>query len=155
MNIRYTVLIAAFLIAVAGGLIWSANHYRDKYLAEQKRADIAELGLKSATATITDMTTRQRDVAALDAKYSRELADAQSQIETLRGDVATGKRRLQLAATCTQKASTTGAASLDDGESPQLTADAELNYWRLRAGIETITKQVTGLQQYIREQCLN
>nr|WP_255483500.1 DUF2570 domain-containing protein [Cedecea sp. P7760] len=27
---------------MAGGLIWSANHYHGKYLAEQKRADSAE-----------------------------------------------------------------------------------------------------------------
>ncbi|MCM4327511.1 lysis system i-spanin subunit Rz, partial [Escherichia coli] len=31
-----------------------------------------------ANATITDMQVRQRDVAALDAKYSRELADARA-----------------------------------------------------------------------------
>lgn len=154
MNFRYLAIIAAFLAAIIGALIWSANHYHSKYVGEKDRADTAELNLARANATITDMQTRQRDVAALDAKYSQELADAQSQIETLRGDVATGKRRLQLAATCATKTNTAGPASLDDGESPQLTTDAQLNYWRLRAGIETITKQVTGLQQYIREQCL-
>lgn len=154
MNLRYLAIIIAFLIAIIGALIWSANHYHSKYQDEKARADTAEQNLTQANATITDMQTRQSDVAALDTKYSQELADAQSQIETLRGDVATGKRRLQLAATCATKANTTGAASLDDGESSQLTADAELNYWRLRAGIETITKQVTGLQQYIRDQCL-
>lgn len=36
----------------------------------------------------------------------------------------------------------------------QVTADAELNYWRLRDGIATVTKQLTGLQAYVREQCL-
>ncbi|MCM5125147.1 lysis system i-spanin subunit Rz, partial [Escherichia coli] len=30
--------------------------------------------MEQANATITDMQVRQRDVAALDAKYSRELA---------------------------------------------------------------------------------
>ncbi|WP_176560436.1 lysis system i-spanin subunit Rz, partial [Escherichia coli] len=32
--------------------------------------------LKQSIATIADMQQRQRDVAALDAKYSRELANA-------------------------------------------------------------------------------
>ncbi|MCM4605718.1 lysis system i-spanin subunit Rz, partial [Escherichia coli] len=32
-----------------------------------------------ANATITDMQIRQRDVAALDARYSRELADARAE----------------------------------------------------------------------------
>ncbi|STH34608.1 Putative endopeptidase [Escherichia coli] len=40
------------------------------------------------------------------------------------------------------------------GESPGLTADAELNYYRLRSGIDKITAQVNYLQEYIRTQCL-
>ncbi|EIH2153569.1 lysis protein, partial [Escherichia coli] len=87
-----------------------------------------------------------------DAKYSRELADARAENETLRADVAAGRKRLQVAATCAK--STTGASSMGDGESPRLTADAELNYYRLRSGIDKITAQVNYLQEYIRTQCL-
>ncbi|EMV2482093.1 lysis protein, partial [Escherichia coli] len=50
--------------------------------------------------------------------------------------------------------STTGASGMGDGESPRLTADAELNYYRLRSGIDRITAQVNYLQEYIRTQCL-
>ena len=35
--------------------------------------------LKLANAAITDMQMRQRDVAALDAKYTKELADAKAE----------------------------------------------------------------------------
>ena len=42
---------------------------------------------------ITDMQMRQRDVAALDAKYTKELADAKAENDALRDDVATGRRR--------------------------------------------------------------
>lgn len=120
---------------------------------EKKRADNAEQSLSLASATITDMQTRQRDVAALDAKYTKELADANAENDRLRADVVAGKRRLQIAATCS-KDETTGTSGLVDGSSPRLTADAELNYWRLRDGIATVTKQLTGLQAYVREQCL-
>ena len=119
----------------------------------KKRADDAEQSLSLANATITDMQTRQRDVAALDAKYTKELADAQAENDRLRADVVAGKRRLQIAATCSRD-ETTGASGLVDGSSPRLTADAELNYWRLRDGIATVTKQLTGLQEYVRTQCL-
>ncbi|MCV5490923.1 lysis protein, partial [Escherichia coli] len=95
---------------------------------------------------------RQRDVAALDARYTRELADANATIESLRADVSAGRKRLQVAATCAK--STTGASGMGDGESPGLTADAELNYYRLRSGIDKITAQVNYLQEYIRTQCL-
>ena len=38
---------------------------------------------------------RQRDVAALDAKYTKELADAKAENDALRDDVAAGRRRLR------------------------------------------------------------
>lgn len=122
-------------------------------LDETKRADAAEQNLKLANATITDMQTRQRDVAALDAKYTGELKDAKATIDQLERDVASGKRRLQLNARCTTNGATS-ATSLDDGTGPRLTDSAERDYFTLRERIETVTKQLTGLQAYVREQCL-
>ena len=46
--------------------------------------------------TITDMQMRQRDVAALDAKYTKELADAKAENDALRDDGAAGRRRLHI-----------------------------------------------------------
>lgn len=150
MNISLKSLIVPgviLLLALASWLSYAS------YKSERKRANDAEQSLSLATATITDMQTRQRDVAALDAKYTKELADAQAENDRLRADVVAGKRRLQIAATCS-KDETAGASGLVDGSSPRLTADAELNYWRLRDGIDTVTKQLTGLQEYVRTQCL-
>ena len=120
---------------------------------EKKRADDAEQNLKLATATITDMKVRQRDVAALDAKYTGELQDAKATIYQLERDVATGKRRLQLNAKCSTNRATS-PTGLDDGTSPRLTDSAERDYFTLRERIETATKQIAGLQQYVSEQCL-
>ncbi|ENV4943845.1 lysis protein [Escherichia coli] len=149
MNISLKSLIVPgviLLLALASWLSYSS------YKGEKKRADDAEQSLSLANATITDMQTRQRDVAALDAKYTGELADAKETIERLHSNVIAGRKRLQVAATCAK--STTGASSMGDGESPRLTADAELNYYRLRSGIDKITAQVNYLQEYIRTQCL-
>ena len=38
------------------------------------------------------MQMRQRDVAALDAKYTKELADAKAENDALRDDAAAGRR---------------------------------------------------------------
>ena len=46
------------------------------------------------------MQMRQRDVAALDAKYTKELADAKAGNDALRDDVAAGRRRLHIKAVC-------------------------------------------------------
>ena len=45
------------------------------------------------------MQMRQRDVAALDAKYTKELAE-QAEHDALRDDVAAGRRRLHIKAVC-------------------------------------------------------
>lgn len=132
-----------FVWVVIAGKV--ANSYHDKFLQADK-------DLKLATQTITDMQTRQRDIATLDAKYTQELADAQETINQLERDVATGKRRLQLNATC--KGNTTGTSGMDDASGPRLTDSAERDYFTLRHRIETVTKQLTGLQEYVRKQCL-
>ncbi|MEP01956.1 lysis protein, partial [Salmonella enterica] len=131
---------------------WTTDHYHGNAVKYKEQRDTATHKLALANATITDMMKRQRDVAALDARYTKELADANATIESLRADVSAGRKRLQVSATCAK--STTGTSGMGDGESPRLTADAELNYYRLRSGIDKITAQVNYLQEYIRAQCL-
>ncbi|HAW3771512.1 lysis protein [Escherichia coli] len=149
---RVTAIISALVICIIVCLSWAVNHYRDNAITYKEQRDKKVSELNQATATIADMQQRQRDVAELDARYTKELADANATIESLRADVSAGRKRLQVAATCAK--STTGASSMGDGESPRLTADAELNYYRLRSGIDRITAQVNYLQEYIRTQCL-
>ncbi|HEL7978942.1 lysis protein [Escherichia coli] len=149
-RVLYVLIIV--LAVGCGALLLAIAHYRDNAITYKEQRDNAAEKLSLANATITDLQQRQRDVAALDARYTKELADANAIIESLRADVSAGRKRLQVAATCAK--STTGASSMGDGESPGLTADAELNYYRLRSGIDKITAQVNYLQEYIRTQCL-
>ncbi|MBJ8832738.1 lysis protein [Citrobacter freundii] len=120
---------------------------------ETKRADDAESLAKRRQETIDDMTVRQRDVSALDVKYTGELADAKATIDQLEHDVAAGKRRMQLNANCTANGAT-GTGGLGDASSPRLADTAERDYFTLRERIVTVTKQVGYLQNYIREQCI-
>jgi prophage endopeptidase len=141
------IIAVEFLAAVVVVLVLSSQ------LTKQKaRADSAESLAKQRQETINDMQTRQRDVAALDAKYTGELADAKASIDQLESDVAAGRMRLQLNAKC-PAGSTATSSGLGDATGPRLNDAAERDYWRLRAGIETVTGQVSYLQQYIREQC--
>ena len=86
---------------------------------------------KLANAAITDMQMRQRDVAALDAKYTKELADAKAENDALRDDVAAGRRRLHIKAVCQSVREATTASGVDNG-SPRLADTAELDYFTLR-----------------------
>ncbi|MRT14863.1 hypothetical protein GJV07_21540 [Enterobacteriaceae bacterium RIT711] len=42
MKPSYQILIALFVVSLAGGLIWSANYYHTKYQNEKQRADKSE-----------------------------------------------------------------------------------------------------------------
>ncbi len=73
---------------------------RDNAITYKAQRDKNARELKLANAAITDMQMRQRDVAALDAKYTKELADAKAENDALRDDVAAGRRRLHIKAVC-------------------------------------------------------
>ena len=140
------------VVALIGVLAFFVNHYRDNAITFKDQRDKATEKLNIANDTIDDMKVRQRDVAALDAKYTGELQDAKAIIDQLERDVASGKRRLQLNATC--KSNSSGTSGMDDAASARLTDSAERDYFTLRQQIETVTKQLTGLQEYFRTQCL-
>ena len=81
-------------------LSWVVNHYRDNAITYKAQRDKNARELKLANVAIIDMQMRQRDVAALDAKYTKELADAKAENDALRDDVAAGRRRLHDQAVC-------------------------------------------------------
>lgn len=150
---RLTAIISAVIICLIVSLGWLASHYHSNATKFKEQRDEKVKALNLANETITDMETRQRDVEALDTKYTQELFDAQNTISDLRRDVDSGKRRLQLNAKCPANGAT-AAGGLGDASGPRLTDSAEQDYWRLRDGIATVTGQVSYLQDYIRTQCL-
>ena len=92
---RVTAIISALVICIIVCLSWSLIITVITPLPTKPSATNAR-ELKLANAAITDMQMRQRDVAALDAKYTKELADAKAENDALRDDVAAGRRRLHI-----------------------------------------------------------
>ena len=143
------------LLVVCGALSLGLNHYRDNAITYKAQRDKKVSELELANATITDMQQRQRDVAALDARYSRELADARAENETLRADVAAGRKRLRINATCPGPVrEATGTARVDNATGPQLADTVTRDYFTLRERLMTMQKQLEGAQEYIRTQCI-
>ena len=97
---RVTAIISALVICIIVCLSWAVNHYRDNAITYKAQRDKNARELEVMNAAITDMQMRQRDVAALDAKYTKELADAKAENDALRDDVAAGRRRLHIKAAC-------------------------------------------------------
>ena len=102
-------------------------------------------------AAITDMQMRQRDVAALDAKYTKELADAKAENDALRDDAAAGRRRLHIKAVCQSVREATIASGVDKQCSlPRLAERTPLNgLFPTRERLTTMQKQLEGTQKYI------
>lgn len=150
---RLTAIIIAVVVCIIMSLGWAVNHYRDNATEYKKQRDEKTQALNLANATITDMTIRQRDVAALDAKYTQDLADAKKQLDDLQRCVRDGKCGLRINAKCPANGATS-SGSLGDASGPRLTDSAQRDYFTLRERIVTVTKQVGYLQDYINTQCL-
>lgn len=153
---RITTGVIISLLIVAAALAWTTDHYHGNAIRYKDQRDTATHSLKLANATITDMQTRQRDVAALDAKYTKELADAKAENDALRDDVAAGRRRLHVNATCpaVQAGKSTTAPGVDNAARPRLADSAQRDYFTLRERVKTMQKQLEATQQYISEQCM-
>ena len=94
------------------------------------------------------------DVVALDAKYTKELADAKAENDALRDDAAAGRRRLRhIKAVCQSVREATIASGVDNAASPRLADTAERDYFTLRERLITMQNNSEGTQKYINEQC--
>ncbi|ELW8194492.1 lysis protein [Yersinia enterocolitica] len=142
----------ALLLIILAGL---SLHFYNEADEWHDKADAATALAKSKQDTIDQIETQRQAVAAIDIKYTKELADAKSENERLRADIASGTKRLQLNATCTSPVSkTTGPSSIPDDASPRYDAEFERNYLSLRERIGIATSQINGLQAYITNVCL-
>ncbi|ENS3234343.1 lysis protein [Salmonella enterica] len=151
---RVTFAFIVFMVAAVAVLGFTTDHWHSSYTGAEKARKEAVALADARQQTIDDMTQRQRQNAALDAKYTKELADAKAESEALRADLAAGRRRLQLHAVCMPAtAGNTAATGTTDATAARLTPDAERDYQRLRTEARAVTAQVNGLQQYIDEQC--
>lgn len=154
MTFSWKTMLAGLLVVglvVVGKL---ANYYHDQLTESEASLIKLNRELKLAKDDLADMQKRQREVAALDAKYTQELEDAKANINQLERDVAAGKRRLQLNAKC-GKSDTASATSMDAAASPRLTDTAARDYFILRERIETSKNMIAGLQQFITDQCMD
>ena len=152
---RLAAIISAVVICLIVSLGWLASHYHDNATEFKRQRDKAAEQLSLAKDTIADMQTRQRDVAALDAKYTKELADAKAENDALQRKLDNGGRVL-VKGKCPVSASTqtTGASSMGDDATVELSAVAGRNVLGIRSGILSDQTALRALQEYITTQCL-
>lgn len=121
---------------------------RDR-LANELSTSRAEVVQLQADVEFARQTMAARD--ALDRKFFQEMADAKHENEGLRASVAAGARRVLVKASCPKLPAAAGATSLDDGAGAELNANARQDYFDLRDQIVETEKQLSGLQEYVRQ----
>ncbi|EJU3040640.1 lysis protein, partial [Salmonella enterica] len=131
-----------------------ANHYRNNAIAYKEQRDTVTHRLTLANATITDMTKRQRDVAALDEKYTKELADAQTRNTDLQRRLAAGGRvRVEGRCSVPTRTETASTSRVGNAATVELSPGAGQNVLNIRAGIISDQEKLKYLQEYVRTQC--
>ncbi|AFJ47157.1 lysis protein [Shimwellia blattae] len=151
--LHHPVLVAA-LLGICSLLAAMAHYYRSNAISYKAQRDESALALKKASGMITEMQARQRDIESLDARYTRELADAKAKNNVLQRRLDAGGR-VRIQGTCTAPASapTTSTGGVGDDASIELSELAGRNILRIRAGIISDQQKVKYLQEYVRSQC--
>ncbi|EDD8833107.1 lysis protein [Salmonella enterica subsp. enterica serovar Mikawasima] len=142
------------LLVVAAALAWATDHYHGNAVKYKEQRDTAIHNLKLANATITDMTQRQRDVAALDEKYTKELADEHAKNADLQRRLSAGGRvRVEGRCSVPTETETASTSRVGNAATVELSPGAGQNVLNIRAGIISDQEKLKYLQEYVRTQC--
>ncbi|EBA6265815.1 lysis protein [Salmonella enterica] len=142
------------LLIVTAVLAWTTDHYHGNAVRYKDQRDTATHNLNLANETITDMTKRQRDVAALDEKYTKELADAQTRNTDLQRRLAAGGRvRVEGRCSVPTETETASTSRVGNAATVELSPGAGQNVLDIRAGIISDQEKLKYLQEYVRSPC--
>ncbi|SFN20089.1 prophage endopeptidase [Izhakiella capsodis] len=145
-------IVTGLTVSVIIVLAILASHYRSNYYkAIKKQREFVQLA-EARLNTINNMQRQQREVAALDAKYMKELNNARHENDRLRDDVATGRHRLRIKGTCCVP-ETSASSGMGNGGTVELSRETGSTLFDIRAEIINDQHKLRFLQDYIRYQC--
>ena len=125
---------------------------RDTARSERDAALVEAIGMREA-ARISGEMLAERD--AIDLQRTQELNHERAENDALRLDVAAGRKRLRVTATCSASMSTSaGASGVADAAAAELTADARPDYFTLKYQLALSREMILGLQNHVRRICL-
>ncbi|WP_426578572.1 lysis protein [Xenorhabdus stockiae] len=146
LNSQYFTLSA---LVIVSGLFWFYySEYQDKaeeYSRLKRQYDGQVIAIGKQQESI-------KHLAELDKVHIQELANAKTEIDTLRADVAAGRRKLRIQATCpvSEATSSSGVVNATTVELPRETGQAVLD---IREGIINDRAKLRYLQDYIKTEC--
>ncbi|WFQ80495.1 lysis protein [Xenorhabdus sp. SF857] len=136
-------------LAILTTLVWFGY---GKYQDKAKEYHNLKLTYNEQVTINTTQQERIQQLAELDTQHTQELANAQIEIDTLRTDVAAGRRKLRIKATC-PVSETTPSGSVDATTTVELTGETGSTVLDIRAGIINDRAKLRYLQDYINTEC--
>ncbi len=147
-------LIIAVVVCIIVGLTAALCQNQGTVTRLQEELTTTQGALKTASNTIQQMKERNAELSKLDKRYHDEIKAIRSDIADLRTGIDSGTIRLHVNAIPVRVSDSTGTASRIDGTACRLTPDAESAYLSLREQLKEKDARITGLQDYIKTQCL-
>ncbi|EFG1287529.1 TPA: lysis protein [Escherichia coli] len=147
-------LIIAVVVCIIAGLTAVTCYYQGEAARLQEDVTVTKGALKTASNTIQQMKERNAELSKLDKRYHDEIKAIRSDIADLRAGIDSGAIRLHVNAEPVYVHDATGTASSINGATCRLTASAQSNYLSLREQLKEKDAKITGLQDYIKTQCI-
>lgn len=147
-------VIIAVVVCIIVGLTAALCQTQGTVTRLQEELTTTQGALKTASNTIQQMKERNAELSKLDKRYHDEIKAIRADIADLRSGIDSGAIRLHVNAIPVQLSGDTGTASGINGAACRLTPDAESAYLSLREQLKEKDAKITGLQDYIKTQCL-
>ncbi len=150
-----SVLAFAGVLILGGLLNWQVSENQklaDKNTSLTKEKKSLSDALDEQKAITTDYEKRIDSLHKLDIKHITELTNAKAEINKLRDDVRSGRKRVYINAECpsTESGST---SSVDVSRPTPVARDTEENILNLEEQLETLEKQYLGLRDWYFTEC--
>ncbi|WP_426576697.1 lysis protein [Xenorhabdus stockiae] len=146
LNFTYGVVIA-LIIASGAAYLYRTEYKKQIGINSDQATEIQQL-----TDTINYQNTHIDMLNELDKTHTQELANAKTEIDTLRADVAAGRRKLRIQATC-PVSETTSSVSLGDATTVELSRETGSTVLDIREGIINDRAKLRYLQEYVNTEC--
>ncbi|WP_193016130.1 lysis protein [Proteus sp. FME41] len=143
-------IMVIIILCLGAGLVWLI----DKNKSLKQEYDNINQSLIQQIAENKEYQLRVNRLNQLDNHYLQELSHAKKEINELRDRSERTPDRVYINAEC-PKISTASTTGLDDANTARPTDTAIRNYWLLRERIAQSEQIILGLQDYIRQECIN
>ncbi|RFY49360.1 lysis protein [Salmonella enterica subsp. enterica serovar Enteritidis] len=141
------------MVGIIVGSYWVINWQANRINSLTDTNKKLTVALEEQRSINTDYQARIMRLNQLDIQYTQELADAKNKISRLRDISERNPERVYIRASC-PKDETNSTSGMDDATTARPTDSAVRNYWLLRERIAESEQMIKGLQDYIKQECM-